>query len=1246
MPTPLRRSLAGAAVVTVLFALAAPAQPSLPFVSELMAANAGALLDEDGDDSDWIEIYNPGSGAVDLAGWSLTDDPTALAKWRFPSTVVPAGAHLVVFASGKNRARAGEELHTNFKLAAQGEYLALVQPDGFSIANEFAPAFPPLRTNTSYGSAPAANPQLLIATGAPATAHVPTSGALGLGWTEGETPAGWSTGTTGVGYETTAGYETLIGLDLESTMFQRNGSAYIRVDFDVADPAALTSLTLRMQYDDGFVAYLNGARVAAANAPAALAWNSISTTSHPDAEAVLFVDFDLSAHLGLLQTGSNLLAIHGLNVSVGSSDFLIRPELVAGTGYGATLAHFSTSTPNGFPTSPGVAGFTADPTLSVDSGFASAPFDVTISSPTPGAAIYYTTDGSAPSPTTSSLYGGPIRIARTTCLRAAAFGVGLGGSLTATKTYLFVEDIVHQPATPAGWPTAWGGTAPGADYEMDPEVVDDPLYSAEVRRGLVEIPSLSLVLDPGDLFGSSGIYSNPQRSGRSWERVVDAELIHPDGTPGFSVTCGLRIQGGRSRDPIYNPKHSFSLRFRDSYGAGRLDHPVFPGSPVTSFDSLQIRHQWGHSFVHWAGTSCRTCGPNNLWAGGRERASLLREFWGKELSREMGSPDAGRGLQVNLYLNGLFWGVYNLHERQDNAHYAAWHGGDEDDYDALSGGSVRQGTRASWNRMQTVVSNREWSQIQQVLALDNYIDFIIFTRYGGNTDIAAGNNWRAAGGGPNDAPWRFYQWDIDHILESVTVRNPSSTADPAGLLPTLRGIEEFRVRFGDRVHKHFFAGGALTPARTAAQWSRLAAEVDDAIVGESARWGDYRRDVHPFQFGPYPLYTKYEHVVPHRNELMRDFFPQRTEIVLQQYRNQGLYPDVEAPVLSQHGGTVAAGFSLTLTAPAAEIYFTTDGSDPRLEGGAISPNATLYGGPLTVTRSQTVSARALDDGQWSALARAPFVVETLVLNELLASNQTGAVDEAGEHEDWVELYNKAQVTVTASGLYLSDDPSAPTKWQIPPGFTVSPGQTLLIWADEDGSQGPLHANFKLAATGEQLFLFADDGITLLDSISFGPQLTDVSTGRWVDGDPRWVTFPDPTADAGNAIAGCGTRRYSALDAARQTLLLSATGTPAPGQPLSLIAAGGLANAPYWLLLSTSPAESALPAVSTSLLLVSPPVALLAAPVGGVTGVAQYTWDLPPIPALAGQSLVLQAWAASTGGIAGSNGVEVVVCGPR
>jgi hypothetical protein len=165
---------------------------------------------------------------------------------------------------------------------------------------------------------------------------VPTNGNLGVTWIgissfEPFDTTGWISGVTGIGYERGAGYESLIGLNVDTQM-RSNNSIFIRIEFDVANPAAFDRLELRMKFDDGFVAFLNGAVLASANSPSSLQWNSAATAQH-EASAATFDIYDVTSKKGSLRAGRNILAIQGLNDSTGSSDMLILPEL-----YGGTLA--------------------------------------------------------------------------------------------------------------------------------------------------------------------------------------------------------------------------------------------------------------------------------------------------------------------------------------------------------------------------------------------------------------------------------------------------------------------------------------------------------------------------------------------------------------------------------------------------------------------------------------------------------------------------------------------------------------------------------------------------------------------------------------------------------------------------------------------------------------------------------------------------------------------------------------------
>lgn len=135
----------------LLLAACAASCAAAPVISEIMASNRKTLADAEGDYSDWIELHNPDSTALDLGGWHLTDNAARKTKWQFPRVTIPAGGYLVVFASDKDRRDPAAPLHTNFALSADGEYLALVAADGVTVVSEFAPAFPTQTTDVAYG---------------------------------------------------------------------------------------------------------------------------------------------------------------------------------------------------------------------------------------------------------------------------------------------------------------------------------------------------------------------------------------------------------------------------------------------------------------------------------------------------------------------------------------------------------------------------------------------------------------------------------------------------------------------------------------------------------------------------------------------------------------------------------------------------------------------------------------------------------------------------------------------------------------------------------------------------------------------------------------------------------------------------------------------------------------------------------------------------------------------------------------
>ena len=209
------------------------------------------------------------------------------------------------------------------------------------------------------------------------------------------------------------------------------------------------------------------------------------------------------------------------------------------------------------------------------------------------------------------------------------------------------------------------------------------------------------------------------------------------------------------------------------------------------------------------------------------------------------------------------------------------------------------------------------------------------------------------------------------------------------------------------------------------------------------------------------------------------------------------------------------GTNLSISAAAGSIYYTLDGSDPRLPGGAVAPGALAYAGPLVVVAPTRVRARALDAATWSALNDATFdPVPLAVVNEVLPDNRSTIADEQGEFEPWIELYNPSADPADLGGMTLTDDPAVPGKWPIPAGSELCGHERLLVFADAEPADGPLHASFPLSPAAGTVYLHDAAGI-LVDSLARPALRPNVSYGRRPDGSASLAFFSRPTPATAN-----------------------------------------------------------------------------------------------------------------------------------
>lgn len=978
------------------------------------------------------------------------------------------------------------------------------------------------------------------------------------------------------------GSDPLIASSMDTAMFGVSPGAYFRLPFNVADAPAVGSLELELAWDDGFAAWLNGVQLATRRAPVSLLPTSTATAAGSALETI-----PLSA-TGL-QTGANVLAIHGLNIASNDADFLARARL---TGFSAATQalYFPQPTP-GAPEGSGVTGFVEPVTFSEPRGFYTAPFTVELTTPTAGAEIRYTTNGSAPT-ATSTLYTAPINITGTTPLRATAFLAGQEPSVVSTATYLFTSQIVQQPAAPPGYPVSWNAIA--ADYAMEDNATDlaailaqpagTPLATlrTQVETSLRTLPALCLTADVADVFDPvTGIYPNPSGRGDLWEKACSAELIPAAGATeaGFQINGGLQVMGLTSRNLGTNPRLPLRVIFSRRFGPPSLNYLLYPGNPVTRFDSIALRGNTRDNF------------------GNDPNGTYIRDQWTKQLQAEMGVP-ASSGRFVHLFINGLYWGLYNPTERPDGDYCEEHLGGDADEWDSITlccPNRVKSGTSEKWQQLMTLSTqgfetdakyqfilgnnaDRTRNPAYEILLdLDNFISFIVSGYYHASGDWP-GNFYAMRRRGPESMGFKFITWDSDIGLGWGNVNADKTVGDTTGwwnqspgqIELALRAHPEYRLRVADAVQRHYFNGGACTPARSAARWTQIAAALEPAIGAEGARWGDY--------LSPLGTLTRWR---SNRDAYVTGWFPQRTNIVLNQLRTRGLFPTVAAPVFNQHGGAALPGFALTMTGTGA-LYFTTDGTDPRLWGGAVKPGLTPYAAPVTLNATTTVKARALSGGVWSALTEAGFLISppasaaNLVISEI-HYNPAG-VDDA----EFIELMNTSALTIDLSNVRFT----VGLDFTFPAGSTLAAGARVVLVRDAAAfsavhggavNVGGVFAGLtNLDNGGELLTLLAANGATIAsftydddapwpnDADGNGPSLTLINPAAHPDytNPLHWRASSIPIGTPGTTDATTFTGNPNAdadqdgLTARMEYALGTSDTDGAPGNPLQWDAATG------------------------------------------------------------------------------------------
>ncbi|MBN1415281.1 MAG: CotH kinase family protein [Bacteroidales bacterium] len=653
----------------------------------------------------------------------------------------------------------------------------------------------------------------------------------------------------------------------------------------------------------------------------------------------------------------------------------------------SVFVYFSEPTPGSENT--GIR-FISPPEFSVKHGFFSEAFNLELSSNTAGADIYYTTNADTPDKIKGTKYTGPVTVTTTTVIRAISVVEGSGESYPVTQSYIFPEDVVMQSEDQHGYPATWLSPIHTtdeyfeipSDYNMREEFLANPEVGKVILESLESLPVVSIVSDIDNFFSKSthpdsgGIYmyngepDGPTRDmkyhlGRGWERPASVEYFNSgvnDGSIDFQANCGIKIHGGATRTREKTHKHSFRLCFKAAYGPSKLEEQVFGEDSPEQYDWLVLRGGFAGAVVQRFGQQ-------------------IRDPWAKSSMREMGQY-AARSKFVHVYINGLYWGMYNLSERMDDNCMRDNLGGNAEDYDILKDYfEVEAGDTVAWTKLVTMAEDNIESPAnyqkllgnnpdgtpnaayEKMVNPENLIDYIMMNMHAGMRDWDY-HNWIAARRKTDSEGFHFLVWDAEgafQLSNNVTyIISGGEYNRPTGVFSDLMKNELFKNHFISRVNRHFFEGGALTPAPCLARYNRWFAEIDTALISDQARWGGshdiWNTTYHQFRFS---------------------YFPIRTETVFKQFIAAGIYPEIGIPVFNTENDVIPDDFQLMMTSPeGGEIRYTLDGTDPGHFTLSAAPSIKIYDHMPLPLHGDTiiVSARVKKDTLWSSLVTRQFIV--------------------------------------------------------------------------------------------------------------------------------------------------------------------------------------------------------------------------------------------------------------------------------
>lgn len=865
-------------------------------INEIMSSNASAVADEDGDYPDWLELYNPGPQPVNLAGYALSDENKNPLKWRFETGTVEAGGFLLVFASGKDRQPAAalvEDMTTlpGLKLwlradsinptntaevrQSNGRYFlqrwldqsgqarhaaqpSLNQQPEWLAGSPATAGLPWLRfdgtdDSLSVGSVFAQNDFCVIAVArATAGQEIDPESASGVGGVAGERylfgaahggdnngGAGLSVGSNGISaYEHGSGYMPALAVYKGPV---GPGLAVISLNYAGRRPAIYLQGTLaRTGLSSPRAAVLAPVQIGAGPYGAfrgELAELLVYGRSLPDGERRAVEEYLARKYgLKLLQRFHTSFA---LNAS-GENLFLANPQgevvdrllpgpLPRDISFGrkpdgqGELFFFAQSTPGGPNSTAAARELLEAPAFSQSGGFYSNSFSLSLAVTNDGAVIRYTLDGSEPSEK-SSLYTNTITLTSRAGSPNIFSAVPTAPGWQAPAGEVFKGTVVRARSFKAG-------ALPSA-------IVTETYWVTARGRARYSVPVVSLSTDRANFFDPAiGIYvagnasgGNYSQRGPNWERPVHVEFFETNGARVFAGEGGVKIHGNTSQN---FPVKGLDLDAGGGRGTGRFRHAIFPGRPRAAFRHLLLRPA-GHDYS----------------------MAFMRDPMMQSLVEGLGVETQASRLAV-VFLNGEYWGLHYLQEKEDADFIETYGRVAEGEYDYLEGyASAREGDTRQYEAFQAFLAGHDlsnpayYAQVETMMDVANYTIYKATEIFNYRWDIGNHRLWRTRAEG---ARWRWIHFDDDvgwggfwaeqpawsfDMLEAVTQptgslhdhNNETTTFLLRKLLASADFKRTFINGFADLLNTAFHS------TRTTARVNQMAAALEPEMQEHINRW--------------------------------------------------------------------------------------------------------------------------------------------------------------------------------------------------------------------------------------------------------------------------------------------------------------------------------------------------------------------------------------------------------------------------